>query len=206
MPTYVFKAPGGKEVEVTGEQPPSESELDAIFKAAGVSEAPKDSRSFGKRLMDAAVDVPIGAVKNLGSAVQTIPGVATATDKLYGLPAGASKRAMEPTNATQTAGGYVGDLALMAATAGAEAGPAIMTRGMGYISNPTVLERAKSVAAPAAEVSADLVKAIGKRLVRGPLTTEKVADLIVTYGKDAVRLGLTGTLGYGAYRAFSHLF
>lgn len=36
MPTYIIKAPNGKQLEVTGEKPPTEGELDAIFKAAGV--------------------------------------------------------------------------------------------------------------------------------------------------------------------------
>lgn len=211
-------APNGKSLEITGDHVPTESELKDIFKQAGVETvasegkkepafAPSDPKEFVSRMGQAALDVPIGAAKNLGRAVQMIPGVATATDKMFGLPEGASKQAMQPTNPTQTAGGYVGDAALMAATAGAEAGPAILSRTAGYASNPTIA--ARIAASAPAQFAADTAAAVRSQLATGPITPDKVAKMITTYGKDAVKLGIVGlggAAGYEVWRAVRHLF
>ncbi len=171
---------------------------------------PKTAAEFVSRMGRAALDVPIGAAKNIGRAVQMVPGFAEGTDQLFGLPEGASRQAMQPSNPTQTVGGYVGDAALIAATAGAEAGPAMLSRSAGYISNPTVGERAIELARPAAKFGSDTVAAITKRLASsGPVTPDKVAKMIVEHGKDAVKLGiigLGGAAGYEAWRAVRHLF
>jgi len=199
------------DVETEG-GPPDEASIMAQLSASNKpadepSFMPKTAREFGSRLANAAVDVPIGMAKNLGRAVQMIPGVTAATDALYGLPKGASEQAMQPTNATQTAGGYVGDLALMAATAGAEAGGPILSKAAGYISNPTVKEQAVNAARQGAGFAADTVKAAVKaQLAKGPVTPEKVAELIVKYGKEAVKGALVTAGGYGTWRTVRHLF
>lgn len=47
MPTYIIKAPNGKQLEVTGDAPPSEAELDAIFTAAGVGPTAPEAPARG---------------------------------------------------------------------------------------------------------------------------------------------------------------
>lgn len=164
-------------------------------------------KEFMNRVGDAMVNVPVGMVKQIGRYVQAVPGVAAATDKLYGLPEGASKAAMQPSNPTQKAGGYVADAALVAATAGAEAGAPLLTRTAGYVSNPTVLQKASAAVEPASSFAGDVVDALKYRLTSGgPITADKVAGLITKYGKDAVKAAMLGTVGYGSYRAFQHLF
>lgn len=160
---------------------------------------------FLQRVGDAMVDVPVGMVKQAGRYVQAVPGVAAATDALYGLPAGASKASMQPTNPSQTAGGYLTDLAVAAGTAGAEAGPAIGGKAVGYVSNPTVAQRAIASGQKAADFGGDVASLLKAKLSTGPLTADKVAGLITTYGKTAVKLALSGTLGMGALKAFGHL-
>lgn len=163
-------------------------------------------REFLSRVADAAVDMPAGMLKNAGRLVQMVPGVAAATDAVFGLPAGASKQAMQPSNANQQAGGYLGDLALLAATGGAEAGGPILGRSAGYLSNPTVAQRGAVAAEDAAAFTADTYKAVKSALSTGPVTPDKVAGLIVKYGKSAVKAGLIGAGGYGAWETVKHLF
>lgn len=166
--------------------------------------APTNAKDFIGRMGKAALDVPIGAFKNLGRAVQMVPGVTAATDAAYGLPAGASAQAMQPTNATQTAGGYIGDAALLAATGGAEvAGPVVRAGQM--FGRPTVAELGMNAIKSGASFTGDTVKAIGAKLATGPVTADKVADLVVKYGKDAVRAAVIGGGGYGAWTAVKHL-
>lgn len=210
MPTYTVTAPNGKTLDISGDRVPTESDLKDIFKAAGIgTEASASEKEpafvpgtpeFIKRMGQAAIDVPIGAAKNLGRAVQMIPGVAAGTDKLFGLPAGASREAMQPSNATQTAGGYVGDAALIAATGGAEAGGPMISRTAGYVSNPTIAGRASGFAG-------DTIAAVRAQLsAGGPVTPEKVAKLIVEHGKDVVKAALVTAGGYSTWRAVRHLF
>ena len=182
-----------------------------ISEKSGASKAepfmPNTAGEFVRRMGKAALDVPIGAAKNLGRGVQMIPGVAAGTDALFGLPKGASVQAMQPSNPTQTAGGYMGDAALMAATGGAEVGGPILSKAAGYISNPTVAERGVEAAKGAASFGADTVAAVRAQLASGgPITAEKVAGLIVKYGKDAVKGALVTAGGYGTWRAVRHLF
>lgn len=47
MPTYKITAPSGKTISVTGDTPPSESDLDGIFKAAGVDVKPDSAAIYG---------------------------------------------------------------------------------------------------------------------------------------------------------------
>ncbi len=181
-----------------------------ISEHQGPSFVPKTGGEFLSRMKDAAIDIPIGAAKNLGRAVQMVPGFAAGTDRIFGLPEGASEKAMQPTNATQTAGGYVGDAALIAATGGAEIGAPVIRAGQVF-GRPTVADIAiNDVAKPAAEFGGETVKAITAKLTSGgPVTADKVADLIVKYGKDAVKLGIVGVGGAGGYelwRAVRHLF
>lgn len=209
--TFEITAPNGKTLEVSGDHVPNESELQEIFLKAGVATkdepfAPTNVKEFLGRMGKAALDMPIGAAKNLGRAVQMIPGVAAGTDKLYGLPAGESAKAMQPSNANQEAGGILGDVALAAATAGAEAGPAIAGKAIGYVSNPTVAQRASAAIEPAANFASETVSAIQKSLTAGPVTPEKVAGLIVKYGKEAVKGAVVAGGGYGAWQAVRHLF
>jgi len=220
--TMTVTAPNGKTLEITGERVPTESELHDIFKQAGVDTesqsaesksepfVPKTAGEFVRRMGNAALDVPIGAAKNLGRAVEMVPGFAEGTDLMFGLPAGASRQAMQPSNPTQTAGGYVGDAALLAATGGAEAGAPILSKTAGYISNPTVAERGLEAAKGAASFGADTVAAVRSQLTSGgPITADKVGGLIVKYGKEAVKLalvGIGGGAGYEAWRAVRHLF
>lgn len=168
---------------------------------------PATAGDFVKRLGDAAVDVPVGMVKQAGRYAQMIPGVAAATDAVYGLPAGASKQSMQATNPNQQAGGVLTDLALGAAGAAAEAGPAVLSRTAGYISNPTVAERAITSAKDAAAFGGDVMNALKSKVASGGgLTADKVASLIATYGKQAAKGAITGAFGYGAYKAFENLF
>ncbi len=162
--------------------------------------------SFGKRMADAAIDMPAGMVKQAGRYAQMIPGVAAATDKVYGLPPGASRQAMEPSNLNQQVGGYLGDLAAVVATGGAEAGGPILSRTAGYVSNPTVAARGVATLGDAAKFTGDVAGLVRSQLAVGPLTPVKVASLITKYGKDTVALALKASLGYGAYQAFKHLF
>lgn len=166
--------------------------------------APTNAKDFLDRMGKAAIDVPIGALKNLGRAVQMVPGVTAATDKVYGLPAGASAQSMQPTNAAQTAGGYVGDAALIAATGGAEVAGPVLKAGQ-LFGRPTVAELGMDAIKSGASFAGDTVKAIGAKLATGPVTAEKVADLVVKYGKDAVRAAVIGGGGYGAWTAVKHL-
>lgn len=171
------------------------------------AEATQPEQGFGERVANAAIDMPVGMVKQAGRLVQMIPGVAAATDKVYGLPEGASKQAMQPANLNQKVGGYLGDVALAVATAGAEAGPAIASRTAGYISNPTIAERGIATLGDAARFSGDVVNLVKANLVSGgPVTPAKVAGLITKYGKDAVKFAIKGSLGLGAYEAYKHLF
>lgn len=196
--TFEITAPNGKTLEVSGDHMPNESELQEIFSKAGVATkddpfAPTNVKEFLGRMGKAALDMPIGAAKNLGRAVQMIPGVAAGTDKLYGLPSGESAKAMQPSNANQEAGGILGDVALAAATAGA-------------VSNPTVAQRASAAVGPAANFASETVSAIQKSLTAGSVTPEKVAGLIVKYGKEAVKGAVVAGGGYGAWQAVRHLF
>lgn len=177
-----------------------------ISQALEPSHPAEPQKSFGGRMMDAAVDVPVGMVKNAGRMAQAIPGVAALTDKVYGLPEGSSKQSMQPTNDSQVAGGYLGDLALAVATGGAQVGGPIMGRAVGYISNPTVAERGMVAARDAADFGGSVFAAVKSQLASGPVTPEKVASLIVKYGKDVVKAGLIGAGGYGAWQTMKHLF
>lgn len=182
----------------------SKSSLDDAL--AKVTAPQQDTRTFGQRVADAAVDMPIGMIKNAGRMVQAIPGVTAATDALYGLPKGASAQAMQPSNTNQRVGGYLGDVALAAATAGAEVGGPILSRTAGYISNPTVAERAAAAASGPAQLAGDTITAIKAKLAAGgPVTPDKVASLVVKYGKDAVRAAVVAGGGYGAWQAVKHL-
>lgn len=163
--------------------------------------------SFLKRMGDAAVDIPVGMAKQAARIGQMIsPGLPAITDKIYGLPPGASKQAAQPDNPNQKVGGYLGDLALAVASGGAEAGPALGSRTLGYISNPTVAERGVATLGDAARFTGDVGSLIKANLAVGPLTPAKVAGLITKYGGDAVKIALKGSLGLTAYEAFKHLF
>jgi hypothetical protein len=184
----------------------TEAEISAALGAIPAANAKDVPQAKTWTWKDAAIDVPVGMAKQLGRYAQVVPGVAAATDALYGLPSGASKASMQPTNTTQKVGGYMADAALMAATAGAEAGAPILSRTAGYVSNPTVLRQAATAIEPATALAGDVAKALKASLSVGPPTAEKIAGLIIKYGKDAVKIGLTGTLGAGAYHAFKYLF
>lgn len=179
-------------------------ELTIVKSEPEESFAPKTAKEFIERMGKAAIDVPIGAFKNLGRAVQMVPGVTAATDAAYGLPSGASAQSMQPSNASQTAGGYVGDAALMAATGGAEVAGPVLKAGQ-LFGRPTVAELGMDAVKSGASAVGNTVKAIGAKLATGPVTPEKVADLVVKYGKDAVRAAVIGGGGYGAWTAVKHL-
>lgn len=156
---------------------------------------PSNKSEWLERLKAAAVDVPIGMVKGAARMGQMIPGMTTLTDAAYGLPKGMSEAAAQPRNANQEAGGYVNDAALIAATAGAEAGPAIMGRSAGYISNPTVAQRAGVAATEVGHFAADTLKAIQAELIPssgGAPMPDKVAKAVVKWGGRAVQAALTG--------------
>ncbi len=171
-----------------------------------VSFVPKTAKEFLQRLAGAAVDVPVGMVKSAARMGQMIPGMTAATDKLYGLPAGASEQSTQPTNATQAAGGLLNDVALAVATGGAEVGGPIIGRTAGYLSNPTVAQRGAVAAGRATDFTANVATALRTQLSSGPVTPEKVASLIVKYGKDAVKGAIVAGGGYGAWQAVKHLF
>lgn len=214
--TYSITAPNGKSLDVTGDHVPTESELKDIFKAAGVSTessgspsdqapsfVPSTAKEFATRMGNAAIDVPIGMAKQMGRYAQMVPGVATVTDKVFGLPSGASEKAMQPTNPSQTAGGYVADLAIGKGAGNVGTAGKVWSNANGWVDNPTVAEKAGA----AIKNTADAIRA--KLTSGGPVTAEKAADLIVEYGKDAVKLalvGMGGGAGYAAWRAVRHLF
>ncbi len=168
---------------------------------------PSTAKEWGQRLAAAAIDVPVGMAKNAGRMVQAIPGVTAATDAIYSLPKGASSQAMQPSNPTQEAGGYVADAAALAAGAG-EIGTAgkVWNRTEGWIDNPTVRERGIATIKDAVAFAADTVKAAQAELSGGELTPEKLGGLIAKYGKKTAGLAVKGALGLGAYEAYKKWF
>ncbi len=169
---------------------------------------PKNVGEFLSRMGAAAVDMPIGAFKNMGRMVQSVPipsrfgmtDAAKMADTVYGLPSGASSQAMQSTNDSQRVGSVLGDLALAVATAGAEAGGPILNRSQGYISNPTVAERLVGPAKNAAMMGTDVAKAIRAELAVAKGTpAEKIARASVKWGSRAVDAAIAGTALAGAY-------
>lgn len=79
MPTFTVKAPNGRTVTITGDQAPSEAELDQIFQTAGVSSAQKSAPSrapglatVGEQIggkLGVGADVVTGALKGVGNTV-----------------------------------------------------------------------------------------------------------------------------------------
>lgn len=172
---------------------------------------PANVKEFLDRVGKAAMDVPIGMAKGAGRMIQAIPigrtsggTVAEMTDRAYGLPSGASAQAMQPSNDTQRVGGAVGNAALAGA---AEVGPAIAGRTIGYVSDPTIVQRVANIARGAADFSGETLNAIKSQLLSGgPPTPEKVASLVVTFGKKAVQAAVVGAGLGGGYSAIRHLF
>lgn len=166
---------------------------------------PKTAKEFIDRMGKAAVDVPYGMLKGAARVGQSIPGVSQATDWAFGLPKGASEKETEPTNASQKAGTYLNDVALAVATVGAETGAPVVKAGQ-LFGRSTVGELGMDAAKSGASAVGDTVKAIGAKLsTGGPVTPDKVADLVVKYGKYAVRTAVIGGGGYGAWTAVKHL-
>lgn len=193
----------------------SEANIASVIKASQPSFIPSDRSEWLERLKAAAVDVPVGMAKNAGRMIQAIPvpsrfgmtNAAQMADAAYGLSKGASEAAMQPSNATQEAGGYVADAAALAAGAG-EIGTAgkVWNRAEGWIENPAVRERVTATAKNAVGFAKDTASALKTELASGPLTPEKTAGLIVKYGKTAVKSAIVGAGGYGAWSAIKHLF
>jgi hypothetical protein len=170
------------------------------------SNAPK----VGPSLSD-VVDVAIGAFKQPGRLVQMIPGVAAATDKLYGLPSGASAQSMEPTNTAQRVGGIGADVAEMLGTGMAEAGVAYTRNALGqFVKAPyvqTVAGRAaRAAAGPVADVMGGAANALKNELgFGGSVTAAKVGSLVGRYGAKAIKAAMYGA-GLGAgYDAWEEL-
>ncbi len=79
MPVYKFTA-NGKTIKVTGDTPPSESELDDIFKAAGVSTAEAKPPSNDFKILGVNIHVPPDEKPRLDSNIATVGGVGIAPE------------------------------------------------------------------------------------------------------------------------------
>lgn len=159
------------------------------------SVAPKENPSIGTM----AKDVVIGAIKQPGRLVQAIPGVTALTDKLYGLPPGASEQSMQPTNTAQEVGGYVADAAEIAGAGAADAGMVYTRNALGQFTRAPYMG---SVAGKALDigsrVSQGAIAAVRTSLgVNGPITAEKIGGLVGRYGVKAVKAAMYGA-GIGA--------
>lgn len=154
-----------------------------------------------------AKDVVAGVIKQPGRLVQMIPGVATATDKVFGLTPGSSAQAMQPTNTAQKIGGYVADAAEIAAGGAADSGMVYTRNAAGqFIKAPFMQSLAGKGAQMIGEVSQGAIQAAKTALLgSGPVTTTKIGALVGKYGVAAVKAAMTG-LGLGAgYEAWEKL-
>ncbi len=161
----------------------------------------------------------MGAIKQPGRLVQMIPGVTALTDKVYGLPTGASAKAMEPANTAEQVGGYAADLAELVGPAFAATGAklalsaadvtrikALVKGGMSQkaavkavVQLPTYASKAAGVIGDVSQGAVQAVKAnIG---VGGPITATKIGEMIGRYGYKAVKLGVQGAIGVTAGKA-----
>ena len=185
-------------------EPPPQAASGPISFSADEIEAPAPPKPrWSEPGGDVLLDVWRGAIKQPGRLVQMIPGVARATDALYGLPPGASKEAMQPANPTEAVGGYLADAVEFAASLGANGGM-VYTRGAdGKFTNaPYMSSVGGKVTQAARKTSTAVLKAIRAELGTKPLTTERVAEAAVRYGVKAVKAALIGLPGgYVLYKA-----
>ncbi len=116
MATYTVTAPSGKTLEIQGDKPPTEAELQAIFSQASASASPASDTSKLDQLLKKTGRTSFGAIApdvmaaegertasgmeavkgfakgaarsviDLGELVRMIPGVSSGVDKLYGTP------------------------------------------------------------------------------------------------------------------------
>lgn len=210
--TFEITAPNGKTLEVSGDHVPNEYELQEIFLKAGVATkdepfAPTNVKEFLGRMGSAAVDMPIGMLKGAARIGQSVPGVSQATDWAFGLPKGASVKATEPSNLNQKVGTYLNDVAMIPALGAVDAGGPILSKAAGYISNPTAAEQAVNAARNVGSFAGDTMTALRAELTSGGMPApEKVAGLILKFGKKAVATALIGSGLGAAWGAYKHLF
>lgn len=221
MPTYEVQAPNGKTLSIEGDHVPSEAELQSIFKAAGVAtgttqSAPSGPTSTIQKIMDIdqslrniPTDVGIGLMKKAARVGQIIPGVSGFTDKLYGMEPGSSEKMMQPANAAETAGGLLGDAALLAATGAADIPGAPNVPGMKVIPK-TVAQGIQTAAKPVVQTvdtfsHAAMKGAVEALVGKGPITPEKVTEVVAKYGRGAAKFALGVVGGKAIWEAWDAL-
>lgn len=158
----------------------------------------------GDALAENVYNLGAGALKTAARVGQMIPGMATATDKLYHLPAGASVRATQPSNTGQRVGGAVADLALGSAIGAADlpGAAAQFAPGIKVTSVKNVAQGAADAVKPVLVYSSRVLDgaaaAARTALVgSGPITPEKIGAVVGKYGAKAVGAAMT-VLGLGA--------
>ncbi len=176
MPTYKITDPKtGRTVRVTGDSPPTESELEGIFGAvhgeSPSAAAPPSPAQGGDLLLDNirnVGNVALGAAKGIGTTVtglgqlayDYVPGVKQASDAMqraaFGdvndqMMAGAQKGLLAPTNTAQTIGKtaeQVGEFFIPVADAGA------LAKVPGLTASPQLARRGIAAAQAAGQTAA----------------------------------------------------
>lgn len=186
-------------------EPPPQAVSGPISFSADEIEAPATPKpKWSEPGGDVMLDVFRGALKQPGRLVQMIPGVARATDAIYGLPPGASKEAMQPANPTEAVGGYLADAVELAASLGASGGMVYTRNPKGqFVNAPKLVSIGGRATQAARKTSVAAWQALRAELAgSGPLTAEKVAAAAVKYGVKSVKLALQGLPGgYLLYKA-----
>lgn len=180
MPTFIYTAPSGRRIKVTGETQPTAQELEQIFRNAGVLDdaPPAPERTWTDTAVDALPTVAAGVGGLIGGAGGTVMGMGVG-----GVP------------------GAVGGAAL--AGAAGESARQLINRARGKAAPATPMDAAKAIASEAATQGASELAGAG--LVRGakmaahglmdfairpaPTVAEEFGDIAATAIKERLPVG-----------------
>ena len=207
-----------------GESPASGLNFEGIDAAPIQTQAP--TPKWHEPGGDVMLDLARGAFKQTGRFVQGLskitamipgmPGVdlATDTDRVYGLPPGASAAALEPANPTERVGGYVAEGLETLASLGATTGLSYARNARGqFIRAPhastvggRIVDAGKTASTAISDTTLAAMNAARADIVKGgPLTASRVGELAYKYGKTATKYTLIGMGAGGALRFLEKL-